>query len=101
MFLMLPHQTLFSVCAVNHAQAHKLRDLRVASRKLPFVLSELSKLPKLFAAVLLYCAASNFTGSFKLEVDASALGVGAVLLQEDEHGIDYPICFFSKKLIKH
>lgn len=37
-------------------------------------------------------AAPNFTHPFKLEVDASALGTGAVFLQEDEH----PICYFQK-----
>lgn len=38
---------------------------------------------------------------FKLEVDASALGAGTVLLQEDEQDIDHPICYFSKKFNKH
>lgn len=33
---------------------------------------------------------------FKVQVDASQLGAGAVLLQE-EHGVDKPICYFSKK----
>lgn len=46
-------------------------------------------------------AAPNFTRPFKLEVDASALGPGAVLLQEDEYGIDHPVCYFSKKFKKH
>ena len=41
-------------------------------------------------------AAPNFTHSFKLEVDASACGAGAVLLQEEEQSIDHPICYFSK-----
>lgn len=39
----------------------------------------------------------NFSCSFKLEVDASALGAGAVLIQEDETGIDHPLSYFSRK----
>lgn len=46
-------------------------------------------------------SAPNFSVPFKLEVDASAVGAGAVLLQEDEEGIDHPICFFSKKFNRH
>lgn len=58
------------------------------------------------AAKVLLCsepvlAAPNFTRPFKLEVDASALGAGAVLLQEDVRGIDHPICYFSKKFKRH
>lgn len=34
---------------------------------------------------------------FKLQVDASQVGAGAVLLQTDEHGIDRPISYFSRK----
>lgn len=41
----------------------------------------------------------NFALLFKLEVDASAVGAGAVLLQEDGSGIDHPVCYFSKKFI--
>lgn len=33
---------------------------------------------------------------FKLHVDASHVGAGAVLLQED-NGVDKPVCYFSKK----
>lgn len=36
-----------------------------------------------------------------LEVDASATGAGAVLLQEGTDGLDHPICCFSKKILKH
>ena len=45
-------------------------------------------------------AAPDFALPFKLEVDASALGAGAVLLQEGADGIDHPVCFFSRKFNK-
>ena len=34
---------------------------------------------------------------FKLEVDVSGTGAGAVPIQEDPAGIDHPLCYFSKK----
>ena len=40
---------------------------------------------------------SNFTKQFKLAVDASDVGVGAVLFQEVSD-VDRPISFFPKKL---
>lgn len=43
-------------------------------------------------------SAPNFTLPFKLQVDASNSGVGAVLLQEDPTGVEHPVSFFSKKL---
>ncbi len=48
-------------------------------------------------------SAPNFTLPFQLQVDASAHGAGAVLLQEDSFGIEHPICYFSKfsKCQKH
>ena len=45
--------------------------------------------------------APDFDKCFKLAVDASDVGIGAVLLQEDNNGIDHPICYFSKKFNKH
>ena len=45
-------------------------------------------------------AAPDFSLPFKLEVDASAMGAGAVLLQESSSGFDHPVCFFSKKFTK-
>lgn len=38
---------------------------------------------------------------YKLEIDASAVGAGAVLLQEDSTGIDHPISYFSRKFNKY
>ena len=42
-----------------------------------------------------------FHKPFKLAVDASDLGVGAVLTQEDCDGVDHPVAYYSKKLNKH
>lgn len=42
-------------------------------------------------------AAPDVSRPFKLEVDVSAVGLGAVLLQEDTDGVDHPVCYFSKK----
>ena len=37
--------------------------------------------------------------TFILQMDASNIGVGAVLSQRDSLGNDYPIAYFSKKLL--
>ena len=42
----------------------------------------------------------NFCKPFKLAVDASDVGAGGVLLQEDGNG-DYAVCFFSHEFNKH
>ena len=42
-------------------------------------------------------SAPDFSLPFILEVDASAVGAGAVLLQEDEQGINHPVSYFSRK----
>ena len=42
-------------------------------------------------------SAPNFNCCFKLSVDASDIGAGSVLLQEDENGVDHPVCYFSKR----
>ena len=44
--------------------------------------------------------APNFDQGFTLAVDASQVGVGSALLQEDEAGVLHPIAYFSKKLNK-
>ena len=44
--------------------------------------------------------APDFDKPFKLAVDASDVGIGAVLLQE-QNGVDHPVCYFSRKLDKH
>ncbi len=45
--------------------------------------------------------APDFQRTFKLYVDASDIGAGAVLQQEDAQGIDHPVCFYSRKFNKH
>ena len=45
--------------------------------------------------------APDFDKCFKLAVDASDVGISAVLLQKDNNGIDHPVCYFSKKFNKH
>ena len=45
--------------------------------------------------------APDFDKCFKLAVDASDVGIGAILLQEDRNGIDNPVCCFSKKFNKY
>ena len=46
-------------------------------------------------------SAPNFKVPFKLQIDASDIGAGGVLLQEDNNGVDHPVCYFSKKFNKH
>lgn len=46
-------------------------------------------------------AAPRLDKPFQLQVDASQVGAGAVLLQADEEGIHRPVCYFSKKFNKH
>ena len=43
----------------------------------------------------------NFSKLFKLFIDADDIGVGSVLLQEDYHGIDHPVCYFCWKFDSH
>ncbi|XP_073721213.1 uncharacterized protein [Misgurnus anguillicaudatus] len=46
-------------------------------------------------------AAPDFNRPFKLATDASDVGVGAVLLQDDLEGIEHPVCYFSRKFDVH
>lgn len=46
-------------------------------------------------------AAPNFNLPFKLEVHARAVGAGAVLFQDGDHGLTHSVCFFSKKFKQH
>ena len=44
--------------------------------------------------------APSFDKEFKLAVDASDVGAGSVLLQ-DNNVVDHPVCYYSKKFNKH
>lgn len=46
-------------------------------------------------------SAPDYTKPFSLEVDASATGAGAVLLQEGEDCVSHPVSYFSAKFKKH
>ena len=43
-------------------------------------------------------SAPEFSRPFALEVDASCIGAGAVLIQSDDHGLDHPVGFYSKEV---
>lgn len=45
-------------------------------------------------------SALDFSRPFKMEVDASAVGAEAVLLQESDKGIDHPVAYFSRKFLR-
>jgi hypothetical protein len=45
--------------------------------------------------------APDFGKQFILMVDASDHGIGAVLLQNDDNGVQHPVCYFSKKFNCH
>ncbi|KAK3106890.1 hypothetical protein FSP39_002127 [Pinctada imbricata] len=45
-------------------------------------------------------SAPNFDKQFKLTVDASDVGIGAALFQENDDSVDRVVCYFSKKLTK-
>ena len=46
-------------------------------------------------------SAPDCSRPFKLEVDASGVGAGAVLLQDDDAGVSHPVSYFSRKFNKH
>ena len=45
--------------------------------------------------------APDFQKPFLLMVNASDIGAGAVLMQQDDKGIEHPICYFSRKYDMH
>lgn len=92
-----------SFCRNFSTVVHPLTSLLSPSK--PFIWSEVCQ-QAFDSAKALLCntpvlAAPNFALPFKLEVDASSVGAGAVLLQEDTSGIDHPVCYFSRKFNKH
>ena len=43
----------------------------------------------------------DFNTLFKLAVDVSEVAAGALLSQDDEEGVEDPVCDFSKKFNKN
>ena len=43
----------------------------------------------------------DYSREFRLYVDSCDDGAGAVLMQEDQDGIEHPICYYSKKYVKY
>ena len=56
---------------------------------------------KAYLKVLQFYQHHTLIREFKVAVDASDVGAGSVLLQEDDNGVDHPVCYFSKKFYKH
>lgn len=77
----------------------------LASPSIPFVWTTACQDSFISVKALLCSApvllAPDFARPFKIGVDASAYGASAVPLQEDDRGIDHPVCYFSKKFNKH
>lgn len=42
--------------------------------------------------------APDLDKSFSSTIDARNVGAGAVFMQEDDQGMEHPVCYFSKKL---
>ena len=57
--------------------------------------------PTIVTPICLTMCAPDFEKEYKLAVDASDVGAGAVLLQEGDDKIDHPVAYFSKKFNKH
>ena len=43
----------------------------------------------------------NYEKPFTLIIDASDIGAGGIVVQEDSHGVEHPVGYFSKKFLKH
>ena len=55
---------------------------------------------KALRSTCLVLRAIDFNQPFSLMVDASDVGAGAVLTQQDAEGVSRPVSFFSKKFSK-
>ena len=56
---------------------------------------------KLLLSTAPVLAAPRLDRPFKIQVDASQVGAGAVLLQTDDQEVDRPVSYFSKKFNQH
>ena len=78
---------------------------KLCSPLVPFVWNSECEHAFKSAKSLLCCApvlaAPDFSRPFQLEVDASATGAGAVLLQDSSGDVCHPVCYFSTKFKRH
>lgn len=78
---------------------------RLCSPAVPFVWTDECDCAFSAAESLLWSApvlaAPNFSLPFKLEVDGSATGAGAVFLQDGDEDVCHPVGYFSFTFKKH
>lgn len=91
-------------CSNLSSIAAPLTDMTSSKRKFqwnPDCEAAFQKLKLILITKPVLCA-PNYSLPFMLQIDASANGVGGVLLQEDpERGVKHPISYYSAKLKKH
>ena len=75
------------------------------SKKVKFVWTDDCQLAfdkiKLLLRKSLVLRSQDYGKSFKLIIDSSDVGTGALLVQEASDGLDHPVSHFSKKFLKY
>jgi hypothetical protein len=87
----------FSVIAELFTNLLKKRNKFIWNDKCQIAFDSLKAILKISPVLL----APYFNKNFKLAVDASDIGAGGVLIQEDNNCVDHPVCYFSKKFNEH
>ena len=101
LFLTVPRGCLQFVIVVFPDHTHLL----LLGKRVKFILTDncqksSEKLKAILknAPVLL---APSVDKEFKLAIGTSDVGAGSVLFQEDDNGVDHPVCYYTKKFNKH
>ena len=75
------------------------------SKKVKFVWTDDSQLPFDKVKLLLHKSpvlkSPDYEKPFKLIIDSTDVGTGAVLVQEASDGLDHPVRYFSKKFLNY